>query len=629
MHNSFTSKSQQVLKSAKKSAEKMGHTYIGTEHLLLGLLMVECAGARILKEKGVGYDNVYAKLAEISGIGSATSLSTDELTPKCKKIIEASSSVSKKFGSKFIGTEHLLYALCDDGESVGSRMLISSGLNLHVLKNELASFMDSALEPSKNDRLEIPDAPVLSQYAKNLNTIARQGGLDPLVCRDRELERLIQVLCRRTKNNPCLIGEPGVGKTAIVEGLATRIVNGEVPDLLAGKIVASLDLSAMIAGAKYRGEFEERMKGVLAELRAHNNLIIFIDEIHTIIGAGAAEGAVDAANIIKPALARSSIHLIGATTISEYRRHIEKDAALERRFQPIMIEEPTREQAYTMIKTLRPRYEKHHGVIISDEALLSAIDISIRYIKDRFLPDKAIDLMDEACSAVRLQHYEKSPEYKELEAKIQQLLGLKEAAILDGDFELASSVKDDEIIHKIEFNRLKSTREKLLSKVPTVSPKDIEAVASSSTSIPISLADEDDRLKLKELEGKLSSSIIGQDDAIKKIVASIKRGRLGLKNPLRPIGSFLFLGPTGVGKTELARVLASSLFGSKDALIRFDMSEYMERHSVSRLLGAPPGYVGYDEGGALSEAVRKRPYSLVLFDEIENNNRLNDDVVNN
>ncbi len=615
MVNRFTSKAQQVLQGAKKCAEKMGHTYIGTEHLLLGFLSTECVGGKLLKDKRLEYKAVYEKVAEISGTGSFSNLSINEITPKCRKIIERSSVCAKKFNSKFIGTEHLLYSICDDGESVASRILVGFGVNLYVLKNEIASFLDASCDIERTDNQEIPGAPVLSLYAKNLNTLAKKGELDPLACRDDELERLIQVLCRRTKNNPCLIGEPGVGKTAIVEGLALKIVNNEVPDVLYDKIVVCLDLSSMIAGAKYRGEFEERMKSILAELKSSENLILFIDEIHTLVGAGAAEGAVDAANIIKPALARSSLQLIGATTTYEYRKYIEKDPALERRFQPILVNEPSKQGAYEMLLALKPKYEEHHGVIISNDAIESAIELSVRYINDRFLPDKAIDLIDEACSFVKMHNYEKSPSIKHYEQKIKELDRLKEEAILDGDFNLASLIRDDEILNKIEYNKAKKKQEKRLeSNRGVVSSYDIKRVVEKWTGIPLCTNGDDELL---ELEDSLLSSIVGQDNAVKKVASSIKRGRVGLKNPNKPIGSFLFLGPTGVGKTELAKALCRSLFGSTNNLIRIDMSEYMEKHSVSRLIGAPAGYVGYDDGGILTEAVRRHPYSVILFDELE------------
>ena len=614
MNNRFTSKAQQVLQNAKKCAEKMGHTYIGTEHLLLGLLNVECVASKLLKDKKISYDMAYEKVVEISGVGSFSNLSTNEITPKCKKMIERSSVFAKRFNSKFIGSEHFLYSICDEPESVAGRILISFGVNLNIFKNEISTFLDASVDVSKGERQEIPNAPVLSLYAKNLNNLARLGKIDPLVCRDDELQRLIQVLCRRTKNNPCLIGEPGVGKTAIVEGLALKIVNGDVPDVLDGKIVVCLDLSSMIAGAKYRGEFEERMKGILAELRASENLILFIDEIHTLVGAGAAEGAVDAANIIKPALARSSLQLIGATTTTEYRKYIEKDPALERRFQPIMVNEPSKSDAYKMLLALKPKYEEHHGVLISNDAIECAIELSVRYINDRYLPDKAIDLIDEACSYVKMKHYEKPPRLKEYEKKLLELDNLKEKAIIDGDFKLASLIRDDEIINQIEYNKSKAKHAKRLEARASVLASDIRLVVERWTGVPLCSTNGDE---LSNLESTLLKSVVGQNEAIKRVASSIKRGRVGLKSPNRPVGSFLFLGPTGVGKTELAKALASALFGSVNSLTRIDMSEYMEKHSVSRLIGAPSGYVGYEDGGILTEAVRKRPYSIILFDELE------------
>ncbi len=617
MVNRFTPKSQQALNAAKKSAEKMGHTYIGTEHLLLGILTTDCVGAKILDDKKVSYTEVYDCLTRISGVGNLSAPLNRELTPKCKKIIEGAAVCAKKFGSRFIGTEHILYAICDDAESVGAKILTSLGMNMQTMKNEIAAFLDSGTDGAQNVKDNVPGAPTLSLYGKNLNVPAKEGKSDPLIGREKEVERLIQILSRRTKNNPCLIGEPGVGKTAIIEGLAKKIVDGEAPENLLNKTIVSLDLASMIAGAKYRGEFEERMRGVMNELKNNDSLILFIDEIHTIIGAGAAEGAVDAANIIKPVLARGQIQVIGATTVEEYRR-IEKDPALERRFQPMTIEEPTEEQTLEILKGLRPKYEEHHGVKISDGALCSAVSLSVRYINDRFLPDKAIDLIDEASSRLKMRRFFKSPDLKRTEERIKELSKEKEQAILEENFELASKIRDDEVMLKIKYNKEKSQREKQLKdEIPTVSENDICDIVTMWTSIPVSKLEKEESEKLKNLEEMLSSRVIGQSEAIKTVSASIKRGRLGLKNPNRPIGSFLFLGPTGVGKSELAKSIAEVVFGSVDSMIRIDMSEYMEKHSASKLIGSPPGYVGYGEGGQLTEAVRRKPYSVILFDEIE------------
>ena len=617
MVNRFTPKSQQALNAAKKSAEKMGHTYIGTEHLLLGILTTDCVGAKILDDKKISYTDVYDCLTRISGVGSLSALSCRELTPKCKKIIEGAAVCAKKFGSRFIGTEHILYAICDDAESVGAKILTALGMNMQTMKNEIAAFLDSGTDGAQNTKENVPGAPTLSMYGKNLNVPAKEGKSDPLIGREKEVERLIQILSRRTKNNPCLIGEPGVGKTAIIEGLAKKIVDGEAPENLLNKTIVSLDLASMIAGAKYRGEFEERMRGVMNELKNNDSLILFIDEIHTIIGAGAAEGAVDAANIIKPVLARGQIQVIGATTVEEYRR-IEKDPALERRFQPMMIEEPTEEETLEILKGLRPKYEEHHGVKISDGALHSAVSLSVRYINDRFLPDKAIDLIDEASSRLKMRRFFKTPDLKKTEERIKELSKEKEQAILEENFELASKIRDDEVMLKIKYNKEKSQREKQLKdEIPTVSENDICDIVTMWTSIPVSKLEKEESEKLKNLEEMLSSRVIGQSEAIKTVSASIKRGRLGLKNPNRPIGSFLFLGPTGVGKSELAKSIADVVFGSVDSMIRIDMSEYMEKHSASKLIGSPPGYVGYGEGGQLTEAVRRKPYSVILFDEIE------------
>ena len=618
MVNRFTPKAQNALQSAKRCAEKLGHTYIGSEHLLLGILSTDCVGSKILNEKNISYNEAYDKVVEISGSGSFSNLSGGELTPKCKRIIESSSSCAKRFKSSFIGSEHMLFAICEDGESVASKILVALGISTQVLKNEIATFLDSTTASQKGDKREIPSCPILSQYGKNLNLLAEENKLDPLFCRDDEVLRVIQILSRRTKNNPCLIGEPGVGKTSIVEGLAKRIVDGSVPSVLKNKIVVSLDLSSMVAGAKYRGEFEERMKGVLNELKNSDNLILFIDEIHTIIGAGSAEGALDAANIIKPSLARGHIQVIGATTTKEYRRHIEKDSALERRFQPITVNEPTKSEALEILKGLREKYEEHHRVKITDEALTGAVELSCRYINDRFLPDKAIDLIDEASSYVKIKNFEPSPKLSKLEKNLKELATKKENAILNEDFELASSIRDEEILSRLEFNKEKSRLEKAREEhLPLVSYGDIANVVTKWTSIPVSQLNESEESKLKGLEELLSKRVIGQSEAVKSVASSIKRGRIGLKNPKKPIGSFLFLGPTGVGKTELCRAISEIVFGSENNIIRLDMSEYMEKHSVSRLIGSPPGYVGYEEGGQLSEAVKNKPYSLVLFDEIE------------
>jgi len=618
MINRFTPKAQGALQSAKRCAEKLGHTYIGSEHLLLGILSTDCVGSKILDEKKISYSEAYDKVVEISGSGSFSNLSGGELTPKCKRIIECSSSCAKRFKSSFIGSEHMLFAICEDSESVASKILGTLGVNTQVLKNEIATFLDSSTASQKTDKREIPSCPILSQYGKNLNLLAEDNKLDPLFCRDDEVLRVIQILSRRTKNNPCLIGEPGVGKTSIVEGLAKKIVDGNVPSVLKNKIVVSLDLSSMVAGAKYRGEFEERMKGVLNELKSSDNLILFIDEIHTIIGAGSAEGALDAANIIKPSLARGHIQVIGATTTKEYRRHIEKDSALERRFQPVTVNEPTKSEALEILKGLRCKYEEHHRVRITDDALASAIELSCRYINDRFLPDKAIDLIDEASSCVKINNLSASPKLKSLENKARELTRKKEDAILSEDFALASSIRDEEILVKLELNKERAKSEKIKGDaIPTVSAHDIAMIVTKWTSVPVNQLTESEESRLRHLEELLGKRVIGQSEAIKSVASSIKRGRIGLKNPKKPIGSFLFLGPTGVGKTELCRAISEIVFGSENNIIRLDMSEYMEKHSVSRLIGSPPGYVGYEEGGQLSEAVKNKPYSLVLFDEIE------------
>lgn len=617
MVNRFTQKAQTVLTTAKKCACELGSDYIGTEHLLLGILSIDCVGCKILNEKRVFYNDVFDRALSFYSETYLNESKEKELSPKCKEVIEGASIVAKKFGGKFIGSEHILYAICEQSESYASKILISLEISLPVLRGEISAFFDSFKVEEKADKSRLPSG-ALALYSKNLNQASSDDKIDPLVGRENEILRLIQILSRRSKNNPCLIGEPGVGKTAIVEGLATMINSGNVPQNLANKIILSLDLSSMIAGAKYRGEFEERMKSIINEVKNNDSIILFIDEIHTIVGAGAAEGAVDAANIIKPLLARGEIQLIGATTISEYRKHIEKDSALERRFQPVIINEPTEEETIKMLMGLKGKYEAFHKVKITPEAINVAVRLSKRYINDRFLPDKAIDLIDEACSKVKMKHAEKSPKLREYESKIKVLSGEKEKAILAQNFELASKLRDDEISLKLLYNKEKDKRSKVLSRVEAkITENDIAQIVTQWTSIPVSKISSTEGSELVNLEEKLSCDIIGQDEAIQKVCDCIRRGRVGLKSPNRPVGSFLFLGPTGVGKTELAKSIAKNVFGSFRNFIRLDMSEYMEKHSISKLIGSPPGYIGYDEGGKLTSHVRLKPYSVILFDEIE------------
>ncbi len=616
MNSRFTKKANEVLSASKKSAKELGSLYIGTEHLLLGILSTDCVGAKILKEKGVTNDSCLKKIKQ-GGWIEEKKHSLEELTPRAKRAIEGASQLAKRFGGSFIGSEHILFSICNEPDSYGAKVLISLEINLQSIKTEITSFLDTFNGEQRNEK-QPHSGSALLQYGKNLNKVAEAGGCDPLYKREGELVRLMQILTRRTKNNPCLIGEPGVGKTAIVEGLAEKIVRGEVPRELSGKTVISLDLSSMVAGAKYRGEFEERLKNVLNEVKSNSSVILFIDEIHTIVGAGAAEGAVDAANIIKPALARGEIQLIGATTVTEYRKHIEKDSALERRFQPIIINEPSEQDAIDILLALRERYEEFHGVKITDEAIRQAVLLSKRYIGDRFLPDKAIDLIDEACSRAKMKHQHKSPKLREYEAKILSVAREKENAISNQNFELASKLRDDEISYKIAYNKEKAKRERLISKSSVkITENDIGGIVTLWTGIPVGTATKDEVLELCQLEKKLASDVCGQEKATKAVADSITRARVGLKSPKRPLASFLFLGPTGVGKTLLAKSIAKNVFGSESSIIRLDMSEYMEKHSVSRLVGAPPGYIGHDEGGQLSLAVRLKPYSVVLFDEIE------------
>ncbi len=625
MSNKFTPKAQYALNSALSFASDLGHTYIGSEHLLLGLLSTpDSAALKILNFRGAKLEAVRATVIDITGIGSPEPVSPSDMTPRTKKIIEGSAYRSVQSGQSYIGTEHLLLSLLSDRDCVAVRILESLGISQSELVSDVEGYLESS--PSKNNIKQSAKETdqgksaknAILQYGRDLTEYARKNRLDPIIGRERETERVIQILSRRTKNNPCLIGEPGVGKTAVVEGLAERIADGDVPDILRDKKMISLDLGSMIAGAKYRGEFEERLKKILSEVEKDPNIIIFIDEIHTIIGAGAAEGAVDAANIIKPALARGELQVIGATTIGEYRRHIEKDAALERRFQSVQVGEPTREETLKILEGLRAKYEAHHKLRISEEALKAAVELSVRYITDRFLPDKAIDLVDEAAARLRLKIFTSPPEHRRLEEEIARVECEKAEAITEQNFELAASLRDKEKELRDGYNTVKNEWERRKnSRDLVLGENDIADVVTQWTRIPIKELVEDESEKLRALEDRLRERVIGQDGAIRAVASAIRRGRAGLSDPRRPIGSFIFAGGTGVGKTELCRALASALFGSDEAMIRLDMSEYMEKHSVSKLIGSPPGYVGYGEGGILTEKVRRSPYSLLLFDEIE------------
>lgn len=613
MVNRFTPKAQASLTSAKRCAEKMGHSYIGSEHLILGILCNDCMGKKLLEDKHITYNGVYNKLVEIAGTGNEESSTIRELTPKCRRVIEGSGGCAKRFGSHLIGTEHILYSLCEEGESVGGRILTYLGLNLQIFKNEIAATLDK--ETSTRNIKDISGAPILSTHGKSLNQLARQGKCDPLIGRERELGRLIQILSRRTKNNPCLIGSAGVGKTAIVEGLASKIVKGEVPPFLSDKIIVSLDLPSMIAGTKYRGEFEERMRGLLNELSQNESIIVFIDEIHTIMGAGGAEGAIDASNILKPALARGQIQVIGATTTDEYRRYIEKDCALERRFQPISVKEPEIEEAINIIRGLKGRYQDFHKVTIPDSIIENAVKLSVRYIPDRYLPDKAIDIIDEACAIAKMNSFSIQG-YTELKEQLHSLSEQKERAILSESFDLAKSIRNEEIsVYKKMQKATQDNESKRKNSSVILENRDIEAVVEEWTGIPVRCDSND--INQEHLEEELKKRIIGQDAAISSVVSSIKRGFAGLKSHNKPIGTYLFLGPTGVGKTELAKAIAKEAFRPSGDLIRLDMSEYGEKHSVAKLIGAPPGYVGYEDGGSLTKMVKQKPYSVVLFDEIE------------
>ncbi len=615
MANRFTPKAQEALETTKGEAERLGHTYIGTEHLLLGISKTECVGAQILRDKGASYEKILDHVVDFLGSGEECLLDSS-FTPRCKRALESALSFAKRSGSKFIGTEHLLFALCADIESVAGRILCSLGISTQGLKNEISSLAEAISKLNSKSSDDLPSSSGISAYGKCLNSVSSLSKADPLIGRETDIMRLIQILCRKTKNNPCLIGEPGVGKTAIVEGLARMISEGNVPIELQDKLIIALDMPSMIAGTKYRGEFEERMRAVLNEVKENDKIILFIDEIHTIIGAGGAEGAIDAANIIKPSLSRGELRVIGATTTEEYRRYIEKDSALERRFQPVLIEEPSEDEAIVILKGLKPKYEAHHGVKISDEAICSAVKLSTRYITDRFLPDKAIDLLDEACSSVRIRAISGSDSISSIRKRLDICKNEKEDAIIYGDYELASALRDEEAELIIELSRERErVAKEATSVLPCVSEKDICDIITLQTKIPIRHSEHENALK--DLQKNLEKAIIGQKNAVESVAYAIKRGRLGIRNPNRPCASLLFLGPTGVGKTELAKQLAKFVFGTKDALVRLDMSEYSEKHTVSKLIGSPAGYVGYEDEGRLSRAVRRHPYCVVLFDEIE------------
>ncbi len=621
IYGKFTQKAAQALNLAKECSQALGHNYIGTEHLLWGLIK-EGSGiaAGVLLSHGVNDQKVLESILSIVGRGEGTQQAVG-YTPRTKRVIELSYAETRRMGKNYIGTEHLMLAILREGESIAVKILMDMGVDTHKLYDSIITMLQedtpSAVAAGK-PKAEETETPTLDQFGRDLTVMAREGKIDPIIGRDKEIERIIQILSRRTKNNPCLIGEPGVGKTAICEGLAQRIVEGNIPETLKEKRVVTLDLSSMVAGAKYRGEFEDRLKKSIEEIRSAGNVILFIDELHTIIGAGAAEGAIDASNILKPLLARGEIQVIGATTIDEYRKHIEKDAALERRFQPIQIGEPTPEEAIEILKGIRDKYEAHHNVKITDKALDAAVKLSVRYITDRHLPDKAIDLIDEASSRVRLQSFTPPPDLKELEQQIQQLHKMKEDAIASQEYEKAVPLRDQENQLKEEMNtRKEAWKMQNQTHTQVVSEEEIAAIVGTWTGIPVSRLAQEETEKLKNMEITLHQRVVGQEEAVMAVAKAIRRGRVGLKDPKRPVGSFIFLGPTGVGKTELSKALAEALFGDESHLIRVDMSEYMEKHSVSRMVGSPPGYVGYDEGGQLSEKVRRKPYSVVLFDEIE------------
>lgn len=626
--NGFTEKANMALNLAIDSAEKMGHTYVGSEHILLGLLREgDGVAYTVLSELGVDSNVISELMKEKIGTGIRTRVTTDDFTPRTKRILQIAVVQAARLGHNYVGTEHLLIAIVDESDSYAVRFLNELGVKekdiLDKIENKLG--LSNGLEessysnsPYSNKSRKNSNTKTLEQFGRDLTEMASKGEIDPVIGRHNEIERVIQILSRRSKNNPCLIGEPGVGKTAVAEGLALKIASGDVPEILKDKRIISLDLTGMIAGTKYRGDFEERIKSAMDEVKKAGNIILFIDELHTIIGAGSAEGSADAANILKPSLARGDFQVIGATTINEYRKNIEKDAALERRFQPVTVNEPSEEESIEILKGLRDRYEAHHKVKITDNSIEAAVKLSARYISDRFLPDKAIDLIDEAASRVRLRAYTAPDDLQEVETKIKNLDKEKEAAINAQDFESAAKIRDEEKSLKEELeNKKKKWSEKHEKENGEVTEEDIAYIVSSWTGIPVVQLTEEESERLLKMEDILHERIVGQDEAVTAVSRAIRRGRVGLKDPKRPVGSFIFLGPTGVGKTELCKALAEAMFGNENAMIRLDMSEFMEKHTVSKLVGSPPGYVGYDEGGQLTEKVRRNPYSVILFDEIE------------
>ncbi len=644
----FTSRAQKSLKIASEISLELGHKYIATEHILYGLIE-EGAGvaARVLENQGITSEKVIEKIEELVGKEDAIGESLG-FTPRTKRLIENSFLEARKLGYDYIGTEHLLIGMLREADSVAIRILLDLNINIQKLYNEVVKVINEEDMGTGNDgeggigngafgstgntkksnkgRGSYNSTQTLNQFGEDLTKKVEEGKVDPVIGRNEEIERVIQILSRRTKNNPCLVGEPGVGKTAIVEGLAQKVISGDVPEILKDKRVVTLDISGMVAGAKYRGDFEERIKKALSEVKKAGDVILFIDEIHTIVGAGSAEGAIDAANILKPMLARGEIQLVGATTINEYRKYIEKDAALERRFSPVTVTEPNEKDTISILKGLRDKYEAHHNVKITDEAIEAAVNLSVRYINDRFLPDKAIDLIDEAASKAHLKTYTEPEELRKLQEKLENISKDKEEAVRNQKFEKAATLRDEEkkLKEKVEKEETK-WKNKNTKSVTDITEEDIAEVIASWTGIPVKKLTEDENKKLKNLEQSLHERVIGQEEAVEAVSKAIRRGRVGLKDPKRPIGSFLFLGPTGVGKTELSKALAEVLFGNQEAMIRIDMSEYMESHSVSKLIGSPPGYVGFDEGGQLTEKIRRKPYAVILFDEIE---KAHPDVMN-